>query len=257
MHLDFPRRASRGPQPRHPRRRRCNAGCPWRSRTGSPGTGRCSVSAASASGISAQSVIGWPMLTEVRPPPAFARLQHAAIRPDRQLGTPAHLHLVARDAARGRCRRPPRATRRHCRRSGADRPPEFRFDHRKLVETDAPVPVRHGTPQGAGVTARAETRASITYEIVAQPVHLHEGQAGMACDVRHGRAYTRAARPLQSAPGFSLDAPCPACVGSPPERARSSVVEQLTFNQLVEGFESFRAHHLSALTTASHRPRAG
>ena len=33
----FPRRASRGPQPRHPRRRRCNAGCPWRSRPDRPG----------------------------------------------------------------------------------------------------------------------------------------------------------------------------------------------------------------------------
>jgi hypothetical protein len=152
--------------------------------------------------MSAQSVSRLAHVDRGQATARVARLQDAAIRADGDLGPVAHLHLMARDAACGVA-----AGRREGPVGVVEDKPEVGgvvgFDYRKLVEADAAMTVRQRARKLRRHRARGHPRVDHD-EIVAQPMHLHEGQAGMACDVRHGRAYTRGPRSCKVAPDFPL-----------------------------------------------------
>jgi hypothetical protein len=110
-----------------------------------------------------------------------ARLKDAAFGADRKGSEAAHLHLVPGDAARGVT-----TSRREGTIGVIEGQTQVRlivgFDDRKLVEADAPVAVRQCTRKRCRDRTRRDPRVDHD-EIVAQPMHLHEGQAGMACDI--------------------------------------------------------------------------
>jgi len=61
------------------------------------------------------------------------------------------------------------------------------LDHGKLIESDAPVPIRDARDKGGAKIDRARTPVEHD-KVVAEAVHLHEGKSGVA-RIFHGDAY--------------------------------------------------------------------
>jgi hypothetical protein len=144
-----------------------------------------------------QSAAGWPMLTEVSPPPASS--QAAVPRPvvDGELRLARLVHQVARDTARGIAagrragavgivehQRGIRAVRARSRQAG--RSP------RRAAGRPARAPSRP-------LNGRSPHRALVDHhEIVAQPVHFHEGQRPVSARAVMARIYAGQRARIQS-----------------------------------------------------------
>ncbi len=170
------------------RQRTCNAGCPCRSPPDRPSIGSDSVSTSSASGISAQSVSGAPMLTRVSPSPASS-----------QASTPRSVRRSSADlpVSSIRCRAMQRVALPHA----ADSDPSALKNVSRAATASSgsitaswsnPTP-RCRSPSAARQLRRHDgtARAAIDHhEVIAKPMHFHERQANRITVIAHIRPYT-------------------------------------------------------------------
>ena len=139
-----------------------------------------------------QSCTGWPMLTEVRPPPASCACQHPPLRPQGQTPSGPCAPCPRLRCSAWRCRR------RRQRAVGVpERPAADRYRCRSLDQRQLGRSPRRGSgPPAHGRKARRHdtrgfSRASITRSRCPALCILVEGQAGMGALCRTWRAYSR------------------------------------------------------------------